>query len=106
MSNFDKWIYLLINMNDMENMPFTQQSELFKRLEAVTSYASLNTEERRAYDADLKAYRDITNQLAYADLKGRTEEKYNIARRMLKRGVPVEDIADFTGLSEAKIQAL
>jgi len=29
----------------METMPFTQQSELFKRLEAVTSYASLNTEE-------------------------------------------------------------
>lgn len=37
-------------------------------------YASLNTEERRAYDADLKAYRDITNQLAYAKLEGKAEK--------------------------------
>jgi len=95
-------------------MPFTQQRELFKRLEAVTSYASLNTEERRAYDADLKAYRDITNQLAYAKLTGRQEgrqegeanEKRRIARKMRDKGSSVSDIVEITGLSESEINSL
>ena len=105
-SNFDKWMYLLINMNNMETMPFTQQRELFKRLEAVTSYASLNTEERRAYDADLKAYRDITNQLAYAGMKGEAKKAREIARKMKAKGSSVSDIAEITGLSETEINSL
>ncbi len=95
-------MYLLINMNDMDTMPFTQQRELFKRLEAVTSYASLNTEERRAYNADLKAYRDITNQLAYAA----TKKAMEIAREMLAEGMPVSTIVRLTKLSEAEVKAL
>lgn len=91
-------------------MPFTQQSELFKRLEAVTSYANLNTEERRAYDADLKAYRDITNQLAYAGIKGEergeVKEKRRIAKGMLAEGMPLSTIARLTKLSEAEIKSL
>ncbi len=105
-SNFDKWMYLLINMNDMETMPFTQQRELFKRLEAVTSYASLNTEERRAYDADLKAYRDITNQLAYAGMKGEAKKAREIARNLKSLGIKVSDISSATGLSESEIKSL
>lgn len=34
------------------------------------SYELLSREERRAYDADLKAYRDIKNQFAYARQQG------------------------------------
>ncbi len=85
-------------------------------------YASLNTEERRAYDADLKAYRDITNQLAYADLKGEergfgkgfnkgrqegeTNEKHRIARNLKKLGMSTSDISSATGLSESEIKSL
>ncbi len=95
-------------------MPFTQQSELFKRLEAVTSYANLNTEERRAYDADLKAYRDITNQLAYAGIKGEergevrgeAKEKRRIARNLKAIGLSIAKISSATGLSEAEINSL
>jgi len=97
-------------MNNMETMPFTQQRELFKRLEAVTSYASLNTEERRAYDADLKAYRDITNQLAYAGIKGEergeVKEKRRIAKNLKSLGIKVSDISSATGLSESEIDSL
>lgn len=50
----------------METMPFTRQKELFTRLSKVTSYANLSPTEKRRYDADLKAYRDLTNQMDYA----------------------------------------
>jgi len=69
-------------------------------------YASLNTEERHAYDADLKAYRDITNQLAYAGMKGEAKKAREIACEMLAEGMPVSTIARLTKLSEAEVKAL
>ncbi len=69
-------------------------------------YASLNTEERRAYDADLKAYRDITNQLAYAKLTGRAERSREIAKEMLAEGIPLSTISKLTKLSETEINSL
>lgn len=67
---FDQWIYVLKNMEIMERMPFVSTKEMFKRLDSVVSYAALDEQERSRYDADLKAYRDITNQISYAEKQG------------------------------------
>ena len=54
----------------METMPFRQQKLLFDKLSDVASYANLSHDDRMAYDADLKAYRDMVGQLAFAENKG------------------------------------
>lgn len=54
----------------METMPFTHQNRLFTRLSDVASYANLSPEDKLAYDADLKAYRDLVGQLTFAEARG------------------------------------
>lgn len=91
-TNIDRWFYVLINMYNMETMPFTVQKKLFNRLSEVASYASLSPKEKRRYNADLKAYRDLTNQMEYAksealakgEAKGKSEEKIRLAKLMRK----------------------
>lgn len=103
--NIDKWFYILNNMFNMETMPFTPQEILFNRLSQVASYASLSPEEKRIYDADLKRYRDITNQIAFGFKEGKaegraegiTEGKIQIVRRMRRKGLDNKTIAFLTG---------
>ena len=38
--------------------------------------------------------------------KGKTEEKLKTANKMLKKGIPLEDILEITGLSEKEINDL
>jgi predicted transposase/invertase (TIGR01784 family) len=64
------------------------------------------------------ARRDWDNKMALAEergikigeakgeAKGKNEEKIEIARKMLKRNYNLEDIAEDTGLSIERIQAL
>ncbi len=65
-SEFDQWMYNLINMPKMERMAFTKEKSLFRELGDMAAYAALSEEDRMAYDADLKAYRDMIGQLVCA----------------------------------------
>ena len=60
-TNFDRWIYILTNMETMEQMPFTDIDKVFKRLDEVGRHLSLNKEENEQYEESLKAYRDTRN---------------------------------------------
>ena len=61
---------------------------------------------RRAYEAREKLLLDEQAKLAHAEQKGREEERIQLIRGMHKNGLPVEDIAKFTGLKVADIQQL
>ena len=54
----------------MSRYTFTQENRLFSRLADMASYANLSPEDKLAYDADLKAYRDIMGQLSFAEARG------------------------------------
>lgn len=107
---FDQWIYVLKNMEIMERMPFVSTKEMFRRLDSVVSYAALSESEKKRYDAELKAYRDITNQLSYAEKKGREEgaiaAKKSTALRLLQLGLPDNEIAWASGLPLDEVKVL
>lgn len=119
---FEWWIYNLKNMETMEQLAFTQQHRLFQRLSDVTEYAALSKEERRAYDADLKAYRDLTNTIEYAKEfameqgmaqgmaqgieKGETREKEKTARLLADNGMDLAFIEKITGLTPERIRSI
>ncbi len=97
-------------MGIRQEVAFKDNSEVFKRLAKVANVATLTPAERWSYDADVKNARDTLNQIrgAYQDgeSKGRAEEKLEIAKAMLSKGVDPEFIAEVTGLSISDIRAL
>ncbi len=64
-SDFERWIYILKNMETLERMPFRAQKSVFDRLAKVCEVAKMNMDEKRNYDASLIAYLDAKNQLYY-----------------------------------------
>lgn len=103
---FDYWIYNIKNMETMSSIAFTQQHNIFKRLEAVTNYANLDKAQRLAYDEDLKIYRDFQNCMDFklqegltkGRQEGRQEEQSNVILKMAKNGMSAETIAQILEL--------
>lgn len=69
-NNFDRWIYILKNLNAMERMPFTKINDIFRRVEEVSRIGNLSKDELRQYERDLKAYRDFNNTYLTAQEEG------------------------------------
>ena len=66
-TDFDKWIYLLKNMNKLKEFPkMTRKDEVFARLESVANYAALSYEDQVAYEADVRWASEYEEVLATA----------------------------------------
>ena len=88
----------------------------------VAEYARLDDEERKNYVEAMNTARDTYNQIAYAHETGHKEGReegreegieiglekkaYEIAQRMIAKGLDVDTIADLTGLTKDEILAL
>ena len=113
-TDFDKWIYVLKNMETLTRLPWAAKSSVFKRLEQIADVASLSRQERMKYDVGLRKYRDTLSVLegakqdglAEGRAEGRAEEKKAIARNLLTMGLTVEQVAQGSGLSIEEIKAL
>lgn len=105
-SLIDMWIYNIKNMGARQEVAFMRNNEIFKRLEKVTSVASLTPAERRSYEADVKNARDTLNQIRTAEERGEKNTQIRIARNMLAEGLTVESISAMTGLSINEIERL
>jgi predicted transposase/invertase (TIGR01784 family) len=121
---FDVWAYFLKNPQGIPE-EFLKIEEVNKAMHTL-SYVSQNPEMRRIYNARLKAQNDAINEMSHAKNEGREEGiaigekrgeakgekrgekrgKMEIACRMLKKGVDLEDISEFTGLSIKEIKSL
>ena len=117
-SQFERWIYILKNMEILDRMPWAAQNAVFQRLAEVAEVSKLSKEERLKYDHALKRYRDTLNAMAGAKqegieegrAEGRAEGEHNkaieSARQMKADNMPVELIAKYTGLTIAEIEQL
>ena len=109
-NHFERWIYILKNMDTLTRMPWAAQNAVFQRLAEVAEVSKLSKEERIKYDHALKRYRDTLNAMTGAELKGRAEgEKLKslaIARNLKQMGMSDADIASATGLSEKELAEL
>ena len=113
-SHFERWIYILKNMEILERMPWAAQNAVFQRLAEVAEVSKLSKEDRLKYDHALKHYRDTLNAITGAEQKGRAEGRaegernkaLESARRMKAKGYAFEDIAEITGLTTEQINCL
>ena len=105
-NQFERWIYILKNMEILERMPWAAQNAVFQRLAEVAEVSKLSKKDRLAYDHALKRYRDTYNALTGAEQKGRAEGHLDVAKNLKVMGLSDEDIARATGLSLEEIQQL
>ena len=133
-NNFERWIYVLKNMETLQRLPFKARNAVFRKLEQIVDIASLSKEDRMKYDESIKAYRDKLVVTAYAEetgwargreeglseglekgmkqglvkgiQQGLSEGKLEVARNMKADGFPTETIVRYTGLAPEVIERL
>lgn len=126
-TGFDKWIYILRNMERLREMPFkTMKDRVFTRLAEVSKVAALSEEDRTNYERDLKWARDYYSEMKYARetaaaegraeglaegraegrVEGIEQERRRNAKMLKELGVEITIIAKSSGLSEDQIAEL
>ena len=87
---------------------------MFSLLFDSAEFRNLEPKEQIKYRNDMTTARDIANQIDYARKEGmekgveqgQHQALKRVACNMLKRNIPVEEIAHITGLSEAEVRDL
>ena len=133
-TDLDKWLYLLKNMSNLLERPERLRDRIFTKLFDVAELAQLDDEDRIKYIKAMNTERDTYNQIEYARETGREEglkvgrekgleeghkkghkegkeegakqKSFDIAKRMLEKGIDVETISELTGLTEKEISKL
>ncbi len=125
-TDFERWIYVLKNMEILQRMPFKARKSVFEELEKIADISALSKEDQEKYEHIIKVYRDnlVTEQWAIEQgfkkghekghekglqegiQIGREEGLLDAAQGMKAKGYPLEDIVQITGLSPKEIQAL
>ncbi|MGV6809833.1 MAG: Rpn family recombination-promoting nuclease/putative transposase [bacterium] len=117
----DKWFYLFRHLHEFDEIPEIYSDHVFPQLFEVAKIACFNNAERKAYEQDLKHYRDLHNvtETAWEDgleigkkvgrkegiREGEQQKALNIAKNLLNL---LDDtiIAEKTGLSLEQIRQL
>ena len=126
-TDFDRWIYLLKNMDSFKEIPEYAPKSVFGKILEVANVASLSPEERLEYDQALKHYRDYNNTMhtqyrqgkeeglaegrlegeAIGLAKGLTEGKAKGIRQMLQNmqemGIDITTMAKIAKLSKEEV---
>ncbi len=109
-TTFDKWLYVLKHLSELQNKPRALQERVFEKLFKAAEIAKFTKEERMKYEESLKQYRDLENVIAASfeegEAKGKMEGKIEVALNLLKEKVPVSTIVKATGLSKEEIAEL
>ena len=105
-TRFEKWMYVLKNLKRLDAIPDKLKEKIFEKMFEVAKVAKLTPDEYQNYIASLNAYRDFKNSIDTARDEAKAEEKLEIAKKLLKKGMSIEDISDITGLSKEQIQQI
>ena len=105
-TTLDKGLYVLKNMKNLTQMPKQYANTVFELLFSTAYLAKLSKEEQKMIDEAQKAKWD-----EYAINKAALDRGQNIARRemakkMLLKNKPIEEIVEFTELPESDVLAI
>ena len=117
-NDFDRWIYVLKNMETFNRLPWMAKDSVFHRLSEIADVSAMTKAERQKYDYAIRKYRDNlcvyegalqtgrAQGRAQGRAEGRAKERVEVALKMKAKGFSCEDIMDCTGLSADEINAL
>ena len=105
-TDFERWIYVLKNMETLQRLPFKARKAVFEKLEQIVDIAAMSKEDRMKYDESIKVYRDQLVMMEFERQQGKAEglaegevkERLKNARGMKAAGIAPNLIAQITGL--------
>lgn len=109
-NRFDKWMFVLKNLNKLERLPDSLRESIFEKVFEVAEIAKFTPEESTSYEDSLKYYRDLQNSLDTARDEGIEQgiEQGILKTAMLsiENGLDNKTIAKITGLTISDIEQL
>jgi predicted transposase/invertase (TIGR01784 family) len=109
-THFEKWLYVLRHLNELDKIPTKLTNRIFKKLFNVAEIAKFNREQLLQYEDSLKYYWDLKNSLDTKfreDLiEGEIKGKIEIAKNLLKMKAEMDFIVAATGLTKAEIEKI
>lgn len=124
-TGLDYWIYVIENLKNMTQIPFTDKKPIFKELENEADYFKMSPEERKQYDYELMHKNVYDATIVYAKREGYIEgemngfekgkaegeakayqDKLKIAQNLKALGVDIQTIQKSTGLPLEEINNL
>ena len=81
--HFDKWLFLLKHLPDLEEPPLPLQENVFMQLFEVARITNFSPSEREAYENSLKYYRDMNGVIETAREEGIQEGKRSLLLKQL-----------------------
>ncbi len=121
-TNIDKWLYLIKNLYNFEEIPNTLKINKFMKFLDTAQYNALSFQEKKVYEESLKIYNDNRNTLNYAiktgynegledgriegKLEGIKEGKLDLIKIALKNNPNEQEIAQLLGISIDEIQQI
>ena len=115
---YDKWMFVLKNLSVLMERPAALQERVFTRLFEQAEVSKFNAQDRMLYEDSVNAYRDIINAINTAKkvgfAEGRAEgiaegikrRKVEIARKMLRRGIEAEEVAEVMEMTIQEIKEM
>ena len=102
-TNFERWIYILNNMETLKRLPFKARKAVFEKLEEIADVASMSPKERELYDNSVKVYRDYLVTMDAAEKEGIKKGMKEGMKEGLKKGLE-EGLEE--GLKKGREEAL
>ena len=111
---YEKWLYLLRHMHELEVVPEKFTDPLFRRLFLLAEIGKFTPSEYEQYAKSLENMGDYLNIIntAAEDAekrgleKGRAEAQHEIVRKLKSLGVAIETIVEATGLDRETVEAM
>lgn len=110
-TNFDKWMYVLKHLPDLQNRPVALQERIFQKLFEAAEIAKFDSKEKARYEESLKYYRDLKNVVDTSfeegreegRVKGREEKEIEFILKSHQAGLDLLTISKITGKSTEEI---
>ena len=90
----------------LQERPAKLQERIFTKLFEAAQIGKFNQEEMQKYEESLKVYWDIHAVVETAFDEGKIEEKLEVARKAIKKGLDNEFIVELTNLNIEEIEKL
>ena len=113
-THFDKWVYFLKNLENFDHIPAILNEPIFQKGFEIAEISHLTPSQVETYEKSLLEYWELKNvQDTYfndgkieGEKEGIMKEKYNTARALKAKQLPIEFIVEITGLTAEEIEEL
>ncbi len=113
-SLLDKWCYVLKHIGNLDGRPDGLGQRVFERFFEACEIARFDGDKKLSYEREMITERDWRAIKECAREDGRAEgmeegamdAKTQIARNLLRMGMPIQTVAEATGLSSSQIESL